>query len=212
MVEKSFVARWLRRKQEARRVAMRAWEKPAALQNTPMPEKGIDPAIEAAPSGESIDLRAIDLAQPGAVRAALAAGIPEQARRTALRQAWLSDPMIRNFIGLSENSWDFTVPGAVPGFGVLSTEEAQQLLARATGTSSEGGMPERAAPVGTEPLQRDLGISTASSTVRQTPPIEPAGERTTDRSENDSAVHQERAGSEEHQIIRTRHHGSALPK
>jgi hypothetical protein len=28
----------------------------------------------------------------------------------ALRRAWVSDPVIRDFIGIAENQWDFTNP------------------------------------------------------------------------------------------------------
>lgn len=31
----------------------------------------------------------------------------------------VEDPVIRDFIGLSENSWDFTDPDSIPGFGSL---------------------------------------------------------------------------------------------
>jgi hypothetical protein len=30
------------------------------------------------------------------------------------------DPAIQNYVGLSENSWDFNAPGGVPGFGPLN--------------------------------------------------------------------------------------------
>jgi hypothetical protein len=41
-----------------------------------------------------------------------------------LRRAWLADPAIRDFIGLSENSCDFNAPDGVPGFGSLITDDA----------------------------------------------------------------------------------------
>ena len=31
----------------------------------------------------------------------------------------VEDPVIRDFIGLSENSWDFNAPDGIPGFGSL---------------------------------------------------------------------------------------------
>ena len=31
----------------------------------------------------------------------------------------LADPTIRSFVGLSENSWDFEKPDAIPGFGPM---------------------------------------------------------------------------------------------
>ena len=41
------------------------------------------------------------------VRAFLAPGVPPELTRAALRRTWSADPKIRDFIGLSENSWDF---------------------------------------------------------------------------------------------------------
>jgi len=55
------------------------------------------------------------------VLAAAEQGAPESSppptqRGPALRDLW-HDPMIKNFIGLAENAWDFTAPEIVPGFG-----------------------------------------------------------------------------------------------
>jgi hypothetical protein len=50
--------------------------------------------------------------------------------RAALRRAWSADQAIRDFIGLSENSWDFNAPEGVPGFGSLATDGPGQLPAR----------------------------------------------------------------------------------
>src|SRR5207245_615081 len=61
------------------------------------------------------------------------AGVPAALTRAALRRAWSADPAIRDFIGLSENSWDFTAPGGVAGFGPLTAEDARRLLAQAIG-------------------------------------------------------------------------------
>ena len=50
--------------------------------------------------------------------------------RAALRRVWSSDPAIRDFVGLSENSWDFNAPGAMAGFGPIDGEEVGRLLTR----------------------------------------------------------------------------------
>ena len=65
------------------------------------------PAQPELPPVESIDA-ATD------IRAFLNKGVPQDLTRAALRRAWSSDPAIRDFIGLSENSWDFTAPEGVP--------------------------------------------------------------------------------------------------
>ena len=41
--------------------------------------------------------------------------------------------MIRDFVGLSENSWDFNAPGAMPGFGPLGKDEVARLVTRLLG-------------------------------------------------------------------------------
>ena len=81
------------------------------------------------------------------VRAFLAPGVPPELTRAALRRAWSADPKIRDFIGLSENSWDFNDPGAMPGFGPLElTEEIRQEIARMIGRSLGEDVPDARGP------------------------------------------------------------------
>jgi hypothetical protein len=49
--------------------------------------------------------------------------VPTELTRAALRRAWISDPAIRDFIGIAENQWDFNDPAAIPGFGPLTAME-----------------------------------------------------------------------------------------
>jgi hypothetical protein len=42
--------------------------------------------------------------------------------RRDFRALW-RDPAIQNYVGLSENSWDFNAPGGVPGFGPLDPKK-----------------------------------------------------------------------------------------
>jgi Protein of unknown function (DUF3306) len=49
----------------------------------------------------------------------LAAGVPSELTRAALRRAWASDPKIRNFVGLADYDWDFNAAGSMAGFGPL---------------------------------------------------------------------------------------------
>jgi hypothetical protein len=68
------------------------------------------------------------------ITAFLQKGVPATLTRAALRQAWVSDPAIRDFIEIAENQWDFTHPETIPGFGSLdAADEVQSLLARALG-------------------------------------------------------------------------------
>ncbi len=98
------------------------------------------------------------------LRAFLGKGVPAELTVAALRRGWSADPAIRDFIGLSENSWDFNDPGGIPGFGTLEPEEIQRLLARLTGAdeTNEVAAPASAAPLSSEqatsqPTECDAG-------------------------------------------------------
>ena len=126
----SFLARWSHRKHAA---ATSARDQPQP--NKPIPETaggslsaGEDQALvdpKSLPPIETIDAGSD-------IRPFLAKGVPADLTRAALRRAWSADPVIRDFIGLSENSWDFNAPSGVPGFGALTVEDAHRLLTQVT--------------------------------------------------------------------------------
>ena len=70
------------------------------------------------------------------IRAFLETGVPSDLARAVLRRVWSSDPAIRDFVGLSENSGDFNAPGAMAGFGPIDREKVGQLLTRVFGDES----------------------------------------------------------------------------
>src|SRR5215471_13846707 len=133
----SFLARWLRRKRfsAARELADPAI--PATAVGIPLapPERAAaDAAPQQLPPIESLDAGSD-------ITPFLASGVPAELTRQALRRAWTADPAIRDFVGLSENAWDFTVSDGVPGFGPLSAEDARRLVARATGPAEGSDAP-----------------------------------------------------------------------
>jgi Protein of unknown function (DUF3306) len=68
------------------------------------------------------------------IRGFLQSRVPAELTRAALRQAWASDPAIRDFIGIAENQWDFNDPDSIPGFGpLLESDNVPGLLAQALG-------------------------------------------------------------------------------
>src|SRR6266403_623123 len=125
MSDDEFLARWSRRKQEARS-GNPAPEPAEPMQaHEPTPPSGTaeippnpDPDLSSLPPIESIDA-ATD------ITAFLRKGIPQELSRAALRRAWTADPAIRDFVGLAENAWDFNDPNAMPGFGPLDCSEAE---------------------------------------------------------------------------------------
>jgi hypothetical protein len=130
--DESFFPRWSRRKRSAAATARQS-AKPENAENsatsktaaTALPTEEIRSLVD--PEG----LPPIDSIGTGSdIRPFLAAGVPADLARAALRRAWSVDPAIRDFIGLSENAWDFNVPGGVPGFGSLTAEQTRRLLAQ----------------------------------------------------------------------------------
>ena len=56
------------------------------------------------------------------IRPFLAAGVPADLTRAALRRAWSTDPAIRDFVGLSEKSGDFNESDGVSVVGLLTRD------------------------------------------------------------------------------------------
>jgi hypothetical protein len=129
----AFLTRWSRRKREAAASQHEAMREEAALPDTEdlsaqAPAQPAGPQAEMPAQPELPPVESIDAATD--IRAFLNTGVPQDLTRAALRRAWSSDPAIRDFIGLSENSWDFTKPEGVPGFAPSVPEAARELLAQ----------------------------------------------------------------------------------
>src|SRR5580704_5738869 len=134
----NFVSRWARLKSESdpepktelvgygsRPEASADTEMPSMKQQDEVVDEPFDPA--SLPSIETITVGTD-------IRGFLQSRVPAALTRAALRQAWASDPAIRDFIGIAENQWDFNDPTAMPGFGpMLEADNLPALLARATG-------------------------------------------------------------------------------
>jgi hypothetical protein len=127
--EKDFLSRWSRRKQAATADAHRAKDEAAA--KPAIEPDTVESKKKAADDFDPSTLPSLDsISAITDVRDFLRAGVPPELTRAALRRVWSTDPAIRDFIGLAENSWDFTAPDAIPGFGPLnaSPEEIRQLV------------------------------------------------------------------------------------
>ena len=124
--DETFLARWSRRK---RNVTARADDEKNPAPSAAEIAKPVSPATDEAPPANPLPpIDAIESASH--IRAFLAPGVPLELTRAALRRAWAADPAIRDFIGLSENAWDFNAPDGVPGFGSLSVQDVRRLVAQ----------------------------------------------------------------------------------
>jgi hypothetical protein len=133
MNDEEFLARWSRRKREAKTTVdvqppAAATEASTRASGTAENPGDIEVDLSSLPSIESIT-GGTD------ITAFLRKGIPPELTREALRRAWSADPAIRDFVGLAENAWDFNDPNAMPGFGPLdcSAEQLAALLERVVG-------------------------------------------------------------------------------
>ena len=123
---KSFLARWSRRKRD---VAAQADAEKIRRRARPRSPKPFRPTTGEAPP--PIPLPPIESIASGSdITAFLAPGVPLELTRAALRRAWTTDLAIRDFIGLSENAWDFNAPSGVPGFGSLDLQDVRRLVAQ----------------------------------------------------------------------------------
>jgi hypothetical protein len=230
--ERDFLARWSRRKRDAspdtreqRKLENAAGgTAPEALPVSSAPGE-IKPPFDLAslPPIESISASSD-------VRAFLNAGVPANLTRAALRRAWSSDPAIRDFVGLSENSWDFNAPGAMPGFGPIDKEEVGRLItlllgkqdttavaARPSNMLSQADKAETRANESdpAEEIQPILESGRPVPAPNQRPQQLDIANATNDVTQcsKAAAVSQYESASREHRpSMQRRCHGSALPK
>ncbi|WP_316397260.1 DUF3306 domain-containing protein [Bradyrhizobium sp. 33ap4] len=205
MSEDKFLTRWSRRKQEAK--ANATPPDPAMrddMQSPPPAVKDDDAEFDLA-SLPSIDT----ITSATDITAFLRKGIPQELRRAALRRAWSADPVIRDFVGLAENAWDFNDPTAMPGFGPLDCSEAEltALIDRIVGGLGKPAEapPERSVEVADSSQElREVelpGIGAEEAATTGTAPDPAATQRTLTESSDGEQVPVER-----------RTHGSALPR
>jgi hypothetical protein len=140
-MSEDFLARWSRRKQAAQAAEPAApppdrgavVPQPTAGPGAPESRAGADASQDAAdmsresaaPVFDPASLPAIEsITAETDIRAFLAAGVPAELTRAALRRVWTADPGIRDFVGLADYDWDFNQPGSMAGFGPLEGADA----------------------------------------------------------------------------------------
>jgi len=216
MSDEHFIARWSRRKQEAKGDhAEPAQEEPSEARGSAFSSRAaaepIPPETELSnlPPIESIDA-ATD------ITAFLRKGIPQELSRAALRRAWSADPAIRDYVGLAENAWNFNDPNAMAGFGPLdySAEQVDALVRRIVGGAMEVAESDplvEAAEAGGQPAPAEPGFVQLASPVKEITDPRPLDEPAAVETPANSAASQPVAASEDNRL-RRRTHGGALPQ
>jgi hypothetical protein len=227
--EEGFLNRWSRRKQETAKEAAPAQPikaesneaNAAAVENeetgTPAAEPEFDisklPPVESITAGTDI-------------RAFLSKGVPAALTQAALRRAWSADPAIRDYVGLSEYSWDFNASGQY-GFGPLDPSlNVQEMVADMFGkvkeavTDSEAfagksgieEAPAANAAVPEEPPQSvELRSASPDADSSPLPGVDKADAESGDKSAQHPSATQQISAEPEEIPLPPRRHGSALP-
>ena len=226
--EENFLSRWSRKKRAAtepsqtqepdaagdmeQATAAVAPDAPTPDPRDPAPDLANLPPLESIGAGSDIS-------------AFLAPGVPVDIARAALRRVWTVDPAIRDFIGLSENSWDFNAPGGVPGFDhVLPPDLAERLLADVLGhkaEAAEGSGRDTSTQAKAETDQRD-GLEDMSkdapapdSVQIPSPPPKPVEQSkpiNEPRSDSYVAMQKDDQSVDNVKLVVIRNHGGALPE
>jgi hypothetical protein len=166
-----FLTRWSRRKRDAK-VESEAATKSDAEQQSRERAVASDAETQSAqqvsvPAGESAPEKVFDLSKlpsldsigPATdIRVFLQPGVPEALSRAALRRAWAADPGIRDFVGLAENSWDFTASDGMHGFGALDPADAKRLIAQLLSGDDNRDAPAATAAAETQDRSGDVEL------------------------------------------------------
>ena len=228
--QEKFLERWSRRKRQADEESARAAEQNPTLSTseveadvTPAPAKSS--VAEAEPVFDPASLPPLEsIVANSDIRAFLRPGVPAGLTRAALRRAWSADPAIRDFIGLSENSWDFTAPDGVPGFGPLDPAEVPRLLAEVFGPDTRKKVQsaleavERVADSGNPANSAETSATAAtpaSDVGAESPiaaPAQPSKQDLSSSKDNDVAVQNRSPQFDQGLAQARRGHGGALPE
>jgi len=218
MSEEQFLARWSRRKHEAKADHAEPAPENAAKVGVPVPSDGT--AAEPVPPVTDLSslppIDSIDAATD--ITAFLRKGIPHELSRAALRRAWSADPAIRDFVGLAENAWDFNDQNAMAGFGPLdySAEQVDALVRRIVGGVVETAEkltnpPTETDEEGTQSAAAEVRLAQSSQPAKAITEVPPCEESAAAELPSSSAASQPAAASEETSLSRRRH-GGALPQ
>lgn len=149
---KSFLARWSRRKQEAKR---RDPTQDAPVADSPGSSR---PPVAEGDVAQEFDLSTLprleDLTETTDITAFLRKGVPEHLRNAALRKSWALDPAIRNYVNPAlEYAYDWNTPGGVPGSSEIGAGvDVERLVSQITGSGESPAEPSKpAVDSGNEP-------------------------------------------------------------
>lgn len=217
-MSEDFLSRWSRRKRE---VAKAEQEPPQPAAEAPAPEQESVTQQTETQEADEVDLSSLppieEITGTTDISGFLRRGVPEELKRSALRKVWTSDPAIRDFIGLSENSWDFNDPNAIPGFGPIdfSPEQVRQMAAKLVGDVREAS--EQIERVAGSAMQQEIAADDSapakiSSDAERATASEPLAQSSDAAAQNKNSTEASVTEHIEEPVEVRRRHGGALPR
>jgi uncharacterized protein DUF3306 len=226
MSDDNFLERWSRLKREAAQQRKQETAPSDETANERARGAATNEAAPSAPKTEDADVP-FDLASLPPIesidalsdlRAFLAPGVPAALTHAALRRAWVTDPAIRDFVGLSENAWDFNTPGSIPGFeGIGGSEDIRRLVAHLTDGGASATPKETDRPMA-EPADMPQSSQIGEDSVASGTPDDPEDQPLADdasllqHNKEHAAPQYKETKVEVSETAPRRGHGRALPE
>lgn len=202
-----FLTRWARRKAAVQAEEAERADQPAQMPADALPDgEGLaeptkDGAFAAEPEFDLTKLPSIEsLTKDSDVTMFMQRGVPAPLKQAALHKVWTTDPAIRDYIGLSEMSWDFNAPEAFPGYGALSPLAKVAEMVNNIANPPAPNIPE----ISVEELE--ASESTVTLTQDETIARECAGNEAPEGTSIDQKVTETRPSTARHR------HGGAIPR
>jgi hypothetical protein len=230
-----FLSRWSRRKREREVSSEAERENPLAADEPTEYDRtsgNVPPHSAPAPAEPVFDpsslppIESIDAETD--ISGFLAAGVPSDLARAALRRAWTSDPKIRNFVGLADYDWDFNAAGSMAGFGPLEIAGEVSKAAAGIAEADRSEAPDLLDPASITPKAQQIAGESGGEGDR---PVDIETDQKTKQSEDvgttsstsprpderigghDDVALQDRTGKPDRSSsLIKRRHGGALPK
>lgn len=149
--DKSFLARWSQRKQEAKQPEPKPDAPVAGADQPPEPV-----AEDAAPEFDLSSLPKLEeLTGTTDITAFLRKGVPEDLRNAALRKSWALDPAIRDYVNPAlEYAYDWNTPGGVPGSSEIGAGmDVTRLVSQIMGSGESATDPQPGDVTASDPAQ-----------------------------------------------------------
>jgi TorA maturation chaperone TorD len=151
----NIISRWSRMKRDSDKIVAPhgsvSGSKPNEAEARDFNQATVATPPTASPTSATFDLASLPRLQSITagtdIRSFLGSSVPVELTRAALRRAWVTDPAIRDFIGIAENQWDFNDPTAMPGFGPLRAEDVPSLVGLGEAGQACGGTDEDAGAI-----------------------------------------------------------------